>query len=1116
MILGRLLVLTFAVPHLSMVSARAHHDVLVLGAQGDVQLQAAQGVQQAEGDGQLGSSLAATQPAQVSCGPHPAGQHETAIGAQGDVRLHRARGVQRAAGDEQLGPLRAARAEQQGPDDGCPLPEQAPGDLHFPQAQDVPQDEGLAPEEIEELQMDEEVTVISYLCADQTTRVEEDLITTYEDCFEHPAEHEGDLPCQRATVCRGDHNESHCEEGWIRRGGVWRHGTDRWHNRNGSLKPPLANKPARPTTSGISSASSSQQTWPTPSSSSSASAAPSSSATQRVYEPRVLPSGYVVRPFDITRPSPPLQPQVPGPDAEPAPVGFWSRGVFIPRERTPAELRSHTGGQGRQRQERRARRVQDWKEGKWKPSWLVQYQKDKESRERARQQRGEPATSSTSGVVLSRGVSWGPEAFGPNRVRAVYDDDVVLGGGLSSWGEPDFLSAPSSTTSTSPTTTTSLSISAVYDDDVVLGGGFSFWGEPDFLGAPYSTNSTISPTTTASSSTTSPTTTTPSPTAVPTVSMLAPTSGATRSEATMEDMEENFEDELVLMQMTNNEEADLRQLRMSEFQLQRLQAMMDGLADHQEAGRGPHSRWALACMMRRAFHAQDLVELLLRVLQRRLQPQGYWPIVRVPRDRSRAGGLYGWARHFGQIVTQCVEECMQLPLDENDFAEPDQLQPLRTSSSSEVLDSGSSQNLDSSGTSSSARRTRSRSPTPRRHRSSSETPHSDSEEGGFSNPPPPMRPPAEGELRGIWREPQSESEDLVDNSVVVTAVSGGSASANPTVDASSIPPAGSATIPVASEGDVEEDEDNSELQLSMGVTFTVLRTTTSLSGMNLEDEVWLMCTSSSTTTTTTSTTATVDVDSVRDAVNEQLVQGCLADTREVLRRLMARLRHLRRLQALVETAVEEALLWLQVSLRTRPWNARLQERMIWQAILRAGGERLGVAPSGGDMNHFGHVLLQPNLPDLSQARVMLPNTPSSAWGTMRRRLWQRHMAAVVGSGNVTTASSDEVPVGLYMLQVDDSVPVDVEGLENHAPPDISQPHAASGLMTRRRGHEPRRLRVSRLRHARGLRRRRHPGDPERRSHDDRESPPRREFGLGPSWRSPSERRTMERSRSRDL
>ena len=63
------------------------------------------------------------------------------------------------------------------------------------------------------------------------------------------------------------------------------------------------------------------------------------------------------------------------------------------------------------------------------------------------------------------------------------------------------------------------------------------------------------------------------------------------------------------------------------------------------------------------------LNFLLRVLRRRLQPQGYWPIVRVPQDRSRAGGLYGWARNFGQIITHCVEECMQLPLDENDFAE---------------------------------------------------------------------------------------------------------------------------------------------------------------------------------------------------------------------------------------------------------------------------------------------------------------------------------------------------------------------------------------------------------------------------------------------------------------
>ena len=42
LILGRLLVLTFAVPHLSTISARAHRDVQVPRARDDVQLQAGQ------------------------------------------------------------------------------------------------------------------------------------------------------------------------------------------------------------------------------------------------------------------------------------------------------------------------------------------------------------------------------------------------------------------------------------------------------------------------------------------------------------------------------------------------------------------------------------------------------------------------------------------------------------------------------------------------------------------------------------------------------------------------------------------------------------------------------------------------------------------------------------------------------------------------------------------------------------------------------------------------------------------------------------------------------------------------------------------------------------------
>ena len=90
----------------------------------------------------------------------------------------------------------------------------------------------------------------------------------------------------------------------------------------------------------------------------------------------------------------------------------------------------------------------------------------------------------------------------------------------------------------------------------------------------------------------------------------------------------------------------------------------------------------------------------------------------------------------------------------------------------------------------------------------------------------------------------------------------------------------SATMPIVSEGDIEEDEDNSEFQLSMEVRSTVSLSITLPVGMNYAGEPWLLCTSSSTTTTTmtttTTTTETVGVDSVRDAVNEQLVQGCLA------------------------------------------------------------------------------------------------------------------------------------------------------------------------------------------------------------------------------------------------
>ena len=66
-------------------------------------------------------------------------------------------------------------------------------------------------------------------------------------------------------------------------------------------------------------------------------------------------------------------------------VGFWANGVWHPRARTPAEERSHRGGSGPKRTQRRQDRVQQYLAGDWRPAWLEKYIQDKKSREEARE-----------------------------------------------------------------------------------------------------------------------------------------------------------------------------------------------------------------------------------------------------------------------------------------------------------------------------------------------------------------------------------------------------------------------------------------------------------------------------------------------------------------------------------------------------------------------------------------------------------------------------------------------------------------------------------------------------------------------------------------------------------
>ncbi|CAE7231144.1 unnamed protein product [Symbiodinium sp. CCMP2592] len=125
--------------------------------------------------------------------------------------------------------------------------------------------------------------------------------------------------------------EQRGHQGQVRRWGEWRDGKDRWHNDDGSKKNNNNNDVA---------ASSKDPVVTHPTSSSSQS-------------------------------------------------GFYKKGVWQARERTEDERRWAAGGQGKQRQDKRAARMKQWADGAWIPSWLKKFKEEKEERDRLRQQQAD-------------------------------------------------------------------------------------------------------------------------------------------------------------------------------------------------------------------------------------------------------------------------------------------------------------------------------------------------------------------------------------------------------------------------------------------------------------------------------------------------------------------------------------------------------------------------------------------------------------------------------------------------------------------------------------------------------------------------------------------------------
>ena len=140
---------------------------------------------------------------------------------------------------------------------------------------------------------------------------------------------------------------SSASEGKVRRWGEWRPGTDRWHNLDGSKRENVASSSA-------------------------------SGGEQHSSDPGQSSDDLSGREVASTEPNPEEATKRGEHDHG---VGFWRYGEWHDRPRSWTEQRWMAGGQGKQRQDKRAARIEQWAKGEWVPAWLRQYREDKEARQ---------------------------------------------------------------------------------------------------------------------------------------------------------------------------------------------------------------------------------------------------------------------------------------------------------------------------------------------------------------------------------------------------------------------------------------------------------------------------------------------------------------------------------------------------------------------------------------------------------------------------------------------------------------------------------------------------------------------------------------------------------------
>ena len=368
-------------------------------------------------------------------------------------------------------------------------------------------------------------------------------------------------------------------------------------------------------------------------------------------------------------------------------VGFWRHGEWVNRPRTAEEQRQHEGGRGMRRSMKRDARMQSYFRGEWKPKWRRDYIAQREL----------TTLNGPAAPAVNHENSPGPQAEGdggdPLRAPPRCVPLQVV--------PPPFVTAMEERSS-EPTGDMVEGISEPVDEPSPEPYSETGWWEPGTW-EKWSQTSTNESTHTGDTG--------PNPWADlgwwdpaewenwwnwngMTSSWRSSSSSSTTSSTSSQGLP-NFglgpdvfpahpplEQNMVL---TNAEIASLEEAAVPQRTIHRLESMMEMMDRHQHQGVGPESRWALGCLLRRADEGVTALDMVVRVLARRLMPRGYLPIRRVPGTESGRWQMFSWARGYRDGLEYVLERHLQTGFLPVDHEIPTEAPPMRSASPQSVV-----------------------------------------------------------------------------------------------------------------------------------------------------------------------------------------------------------------------------------------------------------------------------------------------------------------------------------------------------------------------------------------------------------------------------------------------